>query len=116
MDSPEKFGFSPGDSGIANYRNQEYTWLTGVLQVSYAILYSLAIKDGGTMIYGNMPMMIFILAAGYLFSVYLLLALAKRTGKKYVHQSDSFNSSIGRDNYKQQRGLTANVTEAVNSR
>jgi len=30
----------------------------------------------------NAPMMISILAAGYLLSVYLLLALAKRTGKK----------------------------------
>lgn len=77
-----------------------------------AILYSLAIKDGGTMIYGNMPMMIFILAAGYLFSVYLLLALAKRTGRKDVRRS---NSNIIRDNYKQQRGLTANVTGVVNS-
>jgi len=78
----------------------------------YAILYSLAIKDGGTMIYGNMPMMIFILAAGYLLSVYLLLALAKRTGKKDVYQNDS---KPVKDKYKQQRGLTANVTEAVNS-
>ncbi len=78
----------------------------------YAILYSLVIKDGGTMIYGNMPMMIFILAAGYLFSVYLLLALAKRTGKKNVPQSVS---NAVQDKYKQQRGLTANVTEVVNS-
>ena len=39
---------------------------------------------GKTMIYGNMPMMIFILAAGYLFTVYLLLALAKRTGKNLL--------------------------------
>ncbi len=31
---------------------------------------------------GSMLMMIFILASGYLFSVYLLLALAKRTIKK----------------------------------
>lgn len=36
------------------------------------------------MIYENMPMMIFILAAGYLFTVYLLLALAKRSNKKTV--------------------------------
>ncbi|MBD2442157.1 hypothetical protein H6G25_02835 [Dolichospermum sp. FACHB-1091] len=64
------------------------------------------------MIYGNMPMMIFILAAGYLFSVYLLLALAKRTGRKDVRRS---NSNTIRDNYKQQRGLTANVTGVVNS-
>jgi hypothetical protein len=89
--------------------------LTEVLLLFYAILYSLAIKDGGTMIYENMPMMIFILAAGYLFSVYLLLALAKRTGKKDVHQRDSFNPNIGRDNYKRQRTVTANVTEVVNS-
>jgi hypothetical protein len=34
------------------------------------------------MIYTKMPMMIFALAAGYLFAVYLLLALAKRTAKK----------------------------------
>ncbi|AFZ03686.1 hypothetical protein [Calothrix sp. PCC 6303] len=34
------------------------------------------------MVYAKMPMMIFILASGYLFTVYLLLALAKRSGKK----------------------------------
>lgn len=74
----------------------------------YAILYSLASEDGETMIYGNMPMMIFILAAGYLFSVYLLLALAKRTGRKDINQS-------GSSNVKEKRGLTANVSEVVNS-
>ncbi|MFN6474837.1 hypothetical protein [Nostoc sp. DedQUE07] len=36
-------------------------------------------------------MMIFILASGYLFTVYLLLALAKRTGTKTV--PTSFSSS-----------------------
>ena len=86
--------------------------LTKVSLVLCAILPSLVIKDGGTMIYGNMPMMIFILAAGYLFSVYLLLALAKRTGKKGLSQSDS---DAVQDKYKQQRGLTTNVTEAMNS-
>ncbi len=64
------------------------------------------------MIYGNMPMMIFILAAGYLFSVYLLLALAKRIGEKDLLQSGSDNL---KDNYQQERVLTANVTEAINS-
>ena len=64
------------------------------------------------MIYGNMPMMIFVLAAGYLFSVYLLLALAKRIGKKDVYQNVS-NSD--QDKYNQQRVLTSNVTEVVNS-
>ncbi len=34
------------------------------------------------MVYVKMPMMIFILASGYLFTVYLLLALAKRNGNK----------------------------------
>lgn len=53
-------------------------------------------------------MMIFILAAGYLFSVYLLLALAKRKGRKDIHQSGSAN-------VKGKRGLTANVSEVVNS-
>jgi len=78
----------------------------------YAILYSLVIKDGGTMIYRNMPMMIFILAAGYLFSVYLLLALAKRTSRKNISEGGS--GSV-QDKYKQQRELTTNVTQAVNS-
>jgi hypothetical protein len=64
------------------------------------------------MIYGNMPMMIFILAAGYLFSVYLLLALAKRIGKRNVCQNDS---DTVQDKYEQQRRLTPNVTEVVNS-
>jgi hypothetical protein len=41
------------------------------------------------MIYGNMSMMIFILATGYLFAVYLLLALAKRTGKHGVIKNGS---------------------------
>ncbi len=74
----------------------------------YVILYSLASKDGETMIYGNMPMMIFILAAGYLFSVYLLLALAKRALRKDIPQSTS--SSVN-----EKRGLTANVNEVLNS-
>jgi hypothetical protein len=39
------------------------------------------------MIYGSIPMMIFILASGYLLTVYLLLALAKRTGTKTVPTS-----------------------------
>ncbi|MFM7363483.1 MAG: hypothetical protein ACKO11_03045 [Cuspidothrix sp.] len=60
------------------------------------------------MIYGNMPMMIFILAAGYLFSVYLLLALAKRASRKDIYRNVS-------NNVKEKRGLTTNVTEVVNS-
>ncbi len=40
-------------------------------------------------------MMIFILAAGYLFTVYLLLALAKRTGNKSNSTSNSVSSAKG---------------------
>jgi hypothetical protein len=64
------------------------------------------------MIYGSMPMMIFILASGYLFTVYVLLALAKRTGTKTVNTSVP-SSTTGRHN--QERLISTKVTEAVNS-
>jgi hypothetical protein len=64
------------------------------------------------MIYGSMPMMIFILAAGYLFTVYLLLALAKRTGRKTVPTSVP---SSAKDQHKPQRSVRTKMTEAVNS-
>jgi hypothetical protein len=64
------------------------------------------------MIYGNMPMMIFILAAGYLFTVYLLLALAKRTGKNTVATNISLRTT---SKHKQELSVTPNVSEAVNS-
>lgn len=57
-------------------------------------------------------MMIFILASGYLFTVYLLLALAKRTGTNTV--STSFPSST-EGKHKQEISLRAKVSEAVNS-
>jgi hypothetical protein len=64
------------------------------------------------MIYGSIPMMIFILASGYLFTVYLLLALAKRTGTKTVPRSFS-SSAEGK--HKQEISVRAKVTEVVNS-
>ncbi|MEA5577364.1 hypothetical protein [Anabaena sp. UHCC 0451] len=64
------------------------------------------------MTYENMPMMIFILAAGYLFTVYLLLALAKRTGRNSVIESGT--SGI-QEQRQQERGLITKVTEVVNS-
>jgi hypothetical protein len=64
------------------------------------------------MIYGSIPMMIFILASGYLFTVYLLLALAKRTGTKTV--PTRFPSST-EGKHKQEISVRAKVTEAVNS-
>ncbi|BAY17277.1 hypothetical protein NIES21_31130 [Anabaenopsis circularis NIES-21] len=64
------------------------------------------------MIYANMPMMIFILAAGYLFTVYLLLALAKRSGQKpFYHDSLSTNH----EKNQQDVSITSQVTEVVNS-
>lgn len=65
------------------------------------------------MIYGSIPMMIFILASGYLFTVYLLLALAKRTGTKTV--PTSFPSSTEGKHKQEISSVRAKVTEAVNS-
>jgi hypothetical protein len=64
------------------------------------------------MIYGNMPMMVFILAAGYLFTVYLLLALAKRTGRSGVIKG---GSQVIQKQQNQERELSTKVTGAVNS-
>ncbi|MCC5617809.1 hypothetical protein LC605_22485 [Nostoc sp. CHAB 5836] len=64
------------------------------------------------MICGSIPMMIFILASGYLFTVYLLLALAKRTGTKTVPRS--FPSSA-EGKRQQEISVRAKVTQVVNS-
>ncbi|MBE9050473.1 hypothetical protein IQ243_08630 [Nostocales cyanobacterium LEGE 11386] len=64
------------------------------------------------MIYGKMPMLIFILAAGYLFTVYLLLALAKRTSKKSTPRNLPAANPGKR---KPDISVTSKVTEAVNS-
>ncbi|QSJ19708.1 hypothetical protein JYQ62_13930 [Nostoc sp. UHCC 0702] len=64
------------------------------------------------MIYGNMPMMIFILASGYLFTVYLLLALAKRTKQKPA--SDNFPATT-KGKHQHQVTVAPKVTEVVNS-
>ncbi len=58
-------------------------------------------------------MMIFILASGYLFTVYLLLALAKRTSTKTV--PTSFPSSTEGKHKQEISSVRAKVTEAVNS-
>nr|WP_231971683.1 hypothetical protein [Nostoc sp. NIES-3756] len=59
-----------------------------------------------------MPMMIFILAAGYLFTVYLLLGLAKRTGKR---PSINNKSVVDTNNIQQKLSVSPTVTEVVNS-
>lgn len=55
-------------------------------------------------------MMIFILASGYLLAVYLLLALAKRTGKKTTPMAASLASQGKR---QQEVTITPKVTEAT---
>lgn len=57
-------------------------------------------------------MMIFILAAGYLFTVYLLLGLAKRTGKKPTINNQSV---VNTNNSPQELSVSPTVTEVVNS-
>ncbi|MEH2295418.1 hypothetical protein [Nostoc sp.] len=64
------------------------------------------------MIYGSMSMMIFILASGYLFTVYLLLALAKRTGTKTVTTS---LPSSAKGKHQQEILVRTKATQAVNS-
>ncbi len=60
------------------------------------------------MIYGKIPMLTFILAAGYLFTVYLLLALAKKTGNK----SDPRNlPATNPEKHNQDMTVTHQVTE-----
>ena len=61
------------------------------------------------MIYGEMPRMIFILASGYLLAVYLLLALAKRTGKKGLGTVEL----QAKGKHKQEISVTPKVTEAT---
>ncbi|MDH6057961.1 hypothetical protein [Umezakia ovalisporum] len=57
-------------------------------------------------------MLTFILAAGYLFTVYLLLALAKKTGKNYPPRSLPPNNP---GKHQQDVSVTPHVTEVVNS-
>jgi hypothetical protein len=76
------------------------------------ITYSIKKGAGRTMIYGKMPMLTFILAAGYLFTVYLLLALAKRTGKKSAPRNLP-GTNPGK--HELDVSVTSHVTEVVNS-
>ncbi|MER3492024.1 MAG: hypothetical protein C4323_06650 [Mastigocladus sp. ERB_26_2] len=76
-------------------------------------LYFFGKGTGRKMIYGKMPMMIFILASGYLFTIYLLLALAKRTGNKTTPSNVALNH---KGNYTQEVSVTPNVTEASSVR
>jgi hypothetical protein len=64
------------------------------------------------MIYGEMPMLTFIFAAGYLFTVYLLLALAKKAGKN--NPPRNLPPSNPGEN-QQDVSLTPHVSEVVNS-
>ncbi|WP_315788746.1 hypothetical protein [Fischerella sp. JS2] len=58
-------------------------------------------------------MMIFILASGYLLTIYLLLALAKRAGNKTTSNNVALTQ---KGNYTQEVSVTPNVTEASSVR
>lgn len=64
------------------------------------------------MIYVKMPTMIFILASGYLFAVYLLLALAKRNSKK-TPPKNAYEAAQKR--YPQKETVKPSVTDVVNA-
>jgi cytoskeletal protein RodZ len=67
---------------------------------------------GRKMIYVKMPAMIFILASGYLFAVYLLLALAKRNNQK-ISPTSTYEAS---QKHNQQEALAnPSVTDVVNT-
>ncbi|WP_242056329.1 MULTISPECIES: hypothetical protein [unclassified Nostoc] len=57
-------------------------------------------------------MMIFILAAGYLFTVYLLLALAKRSGQKSAPRNFV---PINNEKHQQEVSVESQVAEMVNN-
>jgi cytoskeletal protein RodZ len=67
---------------------------------------------GRKMIYVKMPAMIFILASGYLFAVYLLLALAKRNSNK---MSPTSTYEATQKHSKQEASLQPSVTDVVNT-
>jgi hypothetical protein len=67
---------------------------------------------GRKMIYVKMPAMIFILASGYLFAVYLLLALAKRNSNKMPPTSTY--EATQKPN-KLEAAVNPNVTDVVNT-
>ncbi|RUR76494.1 hypothetical protein PCC6912_42820 [Chlorogloeopsis fritschii PCC 6912] len=60
-----------------------------------------------------MPMMIFILASGYLLTIYLLLALARRTGQKNASGSVTLPST---ESYTQEAAVPPKVTEVSSVR
>jgi uncharacterized membrane protein affecting hemolysin expression len=62
------------------------------------------------MIYEKIPMMIFILASGYLLTVYLLLALAKRTGSKTTPGKLNLPNQ---EPHQNKREVAPKVTEAT---
>jgi hypothetical protein len=64
------------------------------------------------MIYVKMPAMIFILASGYLFAVYLLLALAKRNNNK-VPPTSTYETT--QKYSKQEASLQTSVTDVVST-
>ncbi len=64
------------------------------------------------MISGKGPMLIFILASGYLFAVYLLLAIAKRSSKRTVN---SDRGSVSGGESQLDVSVSQQMTEVINT-
>lgn len=64
------------------------------------------------MIGAKIPMMIFLLASGYLFAVYLLLALAKRGCHKITHHK---TLPLTGDELSVELSVNTSIQEVINS-
>ena len=63
------------------------------------------------MVSGKVPMLIFILASGYLFAVYILLAIAKRSRKK----SGDLAHQVGESTSQSDVSVVQKVGEAISN-
>jgi hypothetical protein len=63
------------------------------------------------MVGGKMPMLIFILASGYLFTVYILLAIAKRSSKRTINPRHQLSVSKSQSDVS----VAEQVNEVINT-
>ena len=63
------------------------------------------------MVSGKVPMLIFILASGYLFAVYILLAIAKRSRKK----NGDLTHPVGESTSQSDVSVVQKVGEAISN-
>jgi len=72
---------------------------------------SFEIITGRKIVSGKVPMLIFILAAGYLFAVYILLAIAKRSCKR----NEDFMYQMGKSKSQSDVSVARQVGEVISS-